>query len=112
MLRARYNTAVNNKQPIMKLYTECKLVAVSRESFKDKETGDEIVYFVNVIKAEDGILNANSKADFTACEGETGVAGFEVSIKHAKREGEYSELKYNLRSFDVGSSINLEDEIN
>lgn len=86
-------------------------MAVSRESFKDKETGDEIVYFVNVIKAEDGIINANSKADFTACEGENGVAGFEVTVKQAKREGEYAELKYNLRSFDVGSVIDLEETI-
>jgi len=96
----------------MKLYTQARLVAVSREEFKDKESGDPVVYFVNVMKTDDGdIINANSKADFTACEGEEGVAGLAVSITQPKREGEYAVVKYNLRSFDLDSKIDLEETI-
>jgi len=96
----------------MELYTQGRLVAVSRESFKDKETGDEIVYFINVLKTESGdILTANSKADFSDCEGKEGVAGVEVSVKQVKNAGDLAQLKFNLRRFNVGETINVEEEI-
>lgn len=97
--RARMQIHKPNKKT-MKLYTQGRLVAVSRESFKDKENGDEIVYFVNVVKTHDGdILNCNSKADFTEYEGDEGLIGVEVSIKQPKNDYDFAQLKFNLREF-------------
>jgi hypothetical protein len=95
----------------MKLYSDAKLVAVSREEFKDKETGEAIVYFVNVLKADGSILNANSKTDYSECEGKSGVAAIEVSVKQAK-DGGFATLKFNLKDFFVGNEIGeLESEV-
>jgi len=96
----------------MKLYTQARLVAVSKESFKDKDSGEDIVYYVNVMKTVGGdILTANSKKDFSDNEGDEGVVGVEVSIKQAKNEYEFAQLKFALRSFDVDATINVEETV-
>lgn len=91
---------------MMKMYIEATIVAVSKESFKDN-AGDVVEYFVNFVKNTDGqTIQANSKADFTSCEGKTGVAGIETSLGY-----EGKNLKYSLREFLVDSTLGLPEEV-
>jgi len=77
----------------MKSYTIVKLIAVSSENFEDN-TGTEVEYFKNYIKDADGSVDTiNSKTDFSACEGKTGIA--EIGVYDDPRRGR----RLSLRSF-------------
>jgi len=87
----------------MKVYTNAKLIASGRKEFDDKE-GNPVKYFENILKDTEGsIATVNSQADYSACEGETGVA--ELRIRDTG--------KLSLIGFTVGESFALpEKEIN
>jgi len=96
----------------MRSYIQGKIVAVTTEGFKDKESGEPIVYFTNVIKSSDGdLVTANSKKDFTEFEGQTGVCAIETSIKYNKDSGAFPSLKFSLREFSPGEELDTGESV-
>jgi len=81
----------------MKLYVECMLKDVSKESF-DVAGGDHVEYYVNTLKnSENEKLEVNSKSDrFKTHEGKWGVATVET------REREKGGVRLVLTDFKEG----------
>jgi len=68
----------------MIIYTEGKVLAVSKEGFTDSEN-QKVEYFVNVIKTADGIMTFNSKRDFSEYEGKEGIIALRLSEDSEKK---------------------------
>jgi len=96
----------------MRSYIDAKLMASEKKSFKDKTTGETIEYFTNYLRSKDnGVIEANSKEDFSPYEGEEGVAAIESTIKY-DGEGSYNaSLKVKLKAFYKGEKFDIEGEI-
>jgi len=89
----------------MKLFTNAVLKIVEKEQFAG-ENGETIEFFKNYLKNPDGeMIVANSKNDFSAQEGEKGVATLLV------REREKGGFKVSLDSFQVGEFEETPGEI-
>jgi len=81
----------------MKVYANTKLVASGAKSFDDKD-GTEVRYFENILKDTEGaIATVNSKADYSAVEGQMGIATLRI-----KNDG-----KLSLMSFAADESFEL-----
>lgn len=89
----------------MRVFAEVKFLASSKNSFTSKE-GEYVEYFENALKGDGGIVTLNSKADYTACEGEEGV----VEIEAAEKE-DGKGFKLTLKGFVKGAGIPHEGEI-
>jgi len=85
-----------------KLYAPVKFLASDKQSFTSDQ-GEDVVYYVNAIRAEGGIIEVNSKADYGACEGKEGIAELEAT-------GENKRFKLTLRKFYEGAVIELPEE--
>jgi len=85
-----------------KLYAPVKFLASDKQSFTSDQ-GEDVVYFVNALRAEGGIIEVNSKADYSACEGKEGIAELEAT-------GENKRFKLTLKKFYEGAVIELPEE--
>jgi len=88
-------------------YTEGKVLAVSKESFDDRE-GAKVEYCVNVIKTADGIMTFNSKRDFSEHEGKEGIIALRLSEDSEKK----NRFKVSVVEVRVGETLGMpESEI-
>jgi len=89
----------------MKLFTNAVLKIVESEQFAG-ENGETVKFFKNYLKNPEGeMLIANSKRDFSALEGQRGVATLFV------REREKGGFKVSLDEFVVGEHQEEDKEI-
>jgi len=88
-----------------KVYAPGKLLASSKQSFTS-DAGEYVEFYENLIKSEDGVLTMNSKADYSAQEGQEGVATIEA---RARDDGKG--FKLTLKKFSPGESIDLPEEV-
>lgn len=86
----------------MTVFTEGKLLAVSKEAFTDSE-GVKVEYCVNVIKTAQGIMTFNSKADFSEHEGENAVFALRVNEDSEKK----NRFKISLAEVREGETLGL-----
>lgn len=86
----------------MNIYTEGRLLAVSKESFDDKD-GLKVEYCVNVVKTAGGIMTFNSKSDFSAKEGQDGILVLRLSEDSEKK----NRFKVSLVEVRNGETLNL-----
>lgn len=82
----------------MKIHLRGKIVATEAPpSFKD-ENGQDVIYFKNYIKSEDGeMFDANSKDNYQEYEGETGVCTFNARKTNVAGGG----WKLSLSGFEI-----------
>lgn len=98
----KYQTELVSNQNLMaKLYAPVKFLASDKQSFVSDD-GENVEYYVNAVRAEGGILELNSKADYSACEGQEGIAEIEAS-------GENKRFKLTLKKFYADAVIELPD---
>jgi len=88
----------------MRVFAEVKFLASDKQSFVS-DTGENVEYFVNAIRGAGGIMELNSKADYTECEGKDGI----VEIEAKENDGGKG-FKLTLKSFTAGK-ISKEEEI-
>lgn len=88
----------------MRVYAEVKFLASDRQSFTSDE-GENVEYHVNALRGEGGIIQLNSKADFSECEGKEGVAEIE-----AKENENGKGFKLTLKRFTAEESLELPEE--
>jgi len=86
----------------MKLYANIRLLSVEDKSFVDRTNGEKVQYYVNIVKdVEDGgAFTLNSKADYSALEGRSGVGEFMT------REQDGG-VKLTLRNFTPDTSFEI-----
>lgn len=91
----------------MRLYTNATIKIVEENHFTD-QNGKPVDYFTNYIKSDDNeVLEVNSTTDYSAHEGETGIA----TINATKRETGGG-FKLSLKDFREGETVDIEDTIN
>jgi len=91
----------------MNIYTEGRLLAVSKEGFTSNE-GEKVEYFVNVVKAPGGIQTFNSKSDFSAKEGQDAIFVLRLTEDAEKK----NRFKVSIIEVRNGETLNLpESEI-
>jgi len=90
----------------MNVYANCTLQIVERNNFRDPESGQEIKFNTNFLKDEEGkVLKVNSAIDFTANEGQTGIAVIRVREQDNK-------VKLSLQKFvETDEPITLDEVI-
>lgn len=88
----------------MRVYAPVKFLASDKNEFTSDE-GENVVYFVNAVRGEGGIMELNSKADFGACEGKEGVV--EIEAADGLKKGSF---KLTLKKFYEDASIELPEE--
>jgi len=88
-----------------RVYCQGKLLASSKQSFTSNE-GEYVEFFENIIKAEDGVLSVNSKADYSACEGQEGVFELEARIREDGKG-----FKITLKKLSTGEQLDLPEEV-
>jgi len=86
----------------MIVYTEGKVLAVSKEGFDDRE-GVRVEYCVNVIKTAEGIMTFNSKRDFSEYEGKEGIIALRLSEDSEKK----NRFKVSVVEVRVGETLNM-----
>lgn len=92
----------------MIVYTEGVVIAVSKESFDDRE-GAKVEYCVNVIKTGAGIETFNSKRDFSEFEGKEGVIALRLTEDSEKK----NRFKVSVQDVRLGETMNLpENQVN
>jgi len=89
----------------MKVFAQVKFLASSKQSFTSNE-GEYVEYFENILKSEDGLMTINSKADYTAVEGEEGIAEIE-----ARENDNGKGFKLVLKKFSTGETLDLPEEV-
>jgi len=91
----------------MEVYVEARLKDVSREGFPNKDTGEDVEYYVNTLKTARGAkLEVNSKDGmFAEYEGMEGVATIEI---RPREKGGY---KLSLRKFSPATTLELPEEV-
>lgn len=88
----------------MRVFAEVKFLASSKQSFTSQQ-GEYVEYFENAVKGDGGIITLNSKADYTECEGKTGV----IEIELTERE-DGKGFKAVLKKFTEGETIESADD--
>lgn len=95
----------------MRSYIQCKILASEKHEFKDKTNGEPVVYHTNFLRNDDnGVIECNSKNDYSTYEGQEGVAAIETSIKRSE-DGMEAKLKHTLKAFYEGTSFDLVEDI-
>jgi len=86
----------------MKLYANIRLLSAEDKSFTNRETGEKVQYYVNIVKdvEEGGAFTLNSKTDYSALEGRTGIGEF---IAYEQQNG----VKLSLRNFTPDTSFEI-----
>lgn len=85
----------------MRVYAPVKFLASDKNSFTS-DTGELVEYHVNALRGEGGIIELNSKADYSECEGKEGIAEIEAA---GRDDGKG--FKLTLKKFFEGASIEL-----
>jgi len=83
----------------MRVYAKAKFLASDKNSFVSAD-GETVEYFVNAIRGDGGIMELNSKADYTECEGKEGIAEIE-----AKENDSGKGFKLTLKAFTEGDVL-------
>lgn len=83
----------------MRVYAEVKVLDSNKQAFETNE-GEKVEYHENTMTGEGGVITMNSKADFGACVGKSGVA----EIEARKIEGEKG-YKLTLKKFTEGGVV-------
>jgi hypothetical protein len=100
MLKA-YLVGFNSYLFCMRVYAQVKFLACDKHNFTSDQ-GEYVEYHVNAIRGEGGIMELNSKADFSELEGKEGVAEIE-----AKESENGKGWKLTLKGFRVGEELDL-----
>jgi len=87
----------------MLVFAEVKFVASDKNSFTSND-GEYVEYHVNVLRGDGGVIELNSKADFSECEGKEGVAEIWAETKDKG-------FKLTLRRFVAGESIDFPEPV-
>jgi len=91
----------------MIVYTEGRILAVSKESFTDAEN-QKVEYCVNVIKTQQGIMTFNSKKDFSEFENTDSVIVLRLTEDAEKK----NRFKVSIVEVRKGDTLGLpESEI-
>lgn len=88
----------------MRVYAEVKFLACDKQSFTSDQ-GEYVEYHVNAIRGDGGIMELNSKASFSECEGKEGVAEIEL-----KENDSGKGFKATLKKFTEGETLELPEE--
>jgi len=88
----------------MRVYAPVKFLASDKNSFTS-DAGEYVEYFINAMRGEGGIIELNSKADYSSCEGKEGVAEIE-----AKEMDSGKGFKMTLKRFVEDAKIDLPTE--
>lgn len=86
----------------MIMYIEGKILAVSKESFTDRED-QKVEYCVNVVKTSEGIMTFNSKKDFSEFEGREGIVLLRLSEDAEKK----NRFKVSIVDFRDNETLDL-----
>jgi len=85
-------------------YLTARLVSCAKADPFNDEEGKPVVYYVNTLKTEDGVLTVNSKDSFEEQEDAEGVAKLRIrQLFH--EDGRIKGVKLTLAAFRPGDSI-------
>jgi hypothetical protein len=91
----------------MRVFAGVRFLASDKNSFTSDQ-GEYVEYYVNALRGDGGIIELNSKADYSECEGQIGVAEIEAK-EHDGGKG----FKMTLKRFTAGEKLDVpEAEIN
>lgn len=88
----------------MRTYAEVKFLASDKNSFTS-DAGEYVEYFVNALRGEGGIIELNSKADYSECEGKEGIAEIEAQENQGSKG-----FKLTLKGFTAGETLDLPEK--